>query len=213
MSVQEFIYLNEEKIPQRQPFLPNLCGISALGRPVVSLMNGCAELMRSRLPRTTRYRAPKRTDEGLYREQVSRVPLNPNTPHSTRRKVCRINSPALYLSSSNSAPNRILSLIVSLSTQGSCAAYATPRSLGNENHESTLGAAKCISPSSARRSDVLPEPVGPTMRFRTSGLKRMSPSMRKTKFRRELVRPGVLSVLGVPGMEDEAGRDQVKVVL
>ena len=55
--------------------------------------------------------------------------------------------------------------IVSFKTQDSCAAYATPPALGRLTNESGPVGMQCISPKSAIKNDVFPEPVGPTMRL------------------------------------------------
>jgi hypothetical protein len=60
-----------------------------------------------------------------------------------------------------------------------------PSSRGNQYQASNLCGMKCISPKSARRREVFPDPVGPTIRLSTPRLKKTSPSARRVKFRRE----------------------------
>lgn len=118
----------------------------------------------------------------------------------------KLHVPCLYLSASNSDPNRMLSLTVRLRTQGDCAAYAMPPSRGRLNHESGPDGMKCSSPSNANRIEVFPEPVGPSTRLSTPGLKNKSPLNRRRNLR----------VDGVDGAESDgesAERSQEKTAL
>ena len=114
-------------------------------------------------------------------------------PHGTNT------SPFWYLSSSNGAPNTMFScdrsqkrssghdlskchtLIVAFSIQDSWTANATPSSRGRFAHDLGVSLVQCISPRSAINTDVLPDPVGPTMRLTTPCLNVTSWSTRNRK--------------------------------